>query len=95
MLSEIGGTMVFGCAQVELTQPLVPGKSGKFTARGIFEMMGGPKRSDRLGDRARPTLFSGQARGDLIRLDLRIDGETAPRHFVFHRNQHAFLNACL
>jgi hypothetical protein len=92
-LTTTGGTLEQDCGSFVLKQPIAPGKSGRFSAKGFFERTIGPMRLEQ--PMAPQVAFSGRVTGDLIRLDVRVDGEAAPRHYQLHRGQSVDLFACM
>jgi hypothetical protein len=92
-LTTTGGKLEQDCGSFVLKQPIAPGRSGRFSAKGFFEKTIGPMRLEQpMAPRA---AFSGWVSGDLIHLDVRVDGETEPRHYQLHRGQPVELFACM
>ncbi len=92
-LTTTGGKLEQDCGSFVLTQPIAPAKSGRFSAKGFFEKTIGPMRLEQL--MAPRATFAGRVTGDLIRLDVRVDGEIVPRHYQLGRGQPVELFACM
>ena len=89
-------TVEYDCAHGTMDQPLIPDRTGSFSAFGThtFEH-GGPIRSDELPDR-HPARYDGQVRGDTLRFSVTIsDRQQTLGAFTVTRGAGARLVKCL
>ena len=93
--SKVGARLEAGCAQGEISGPVRLNKSGRFAQGGVFQVFhGGPQRADE--DAAAPNArFAGQVRSGILELDIVVQDDPTPRHYVLRRGVRPKLVRCL
>ena len=83
------------CSDGLIPAPIRPDAHGRFVARGSYsEHSGGPQL---LTDEAAPppaATYTGSIAGDVLRLTIKADGDTAARHFTLKRGARIKLLRC-
>jgi len=90
-----GARLDFDCAVAEIDGAVLPDGEGRFVARGRYLAdHSGPIAGD-AAPRAAAAVFEGRIAGDTLRLELKVNGETAPQVLTLVRGMRVKLVRCL
>lgn len=89
-----GAQIEYDCAVGTIDEPIVPGRDGRFEAEGTHTPLGGPEQADVI----RPTYqaqFTGQVRGNRIRLEAVVETGVELGPFSLRRGAEPLILRCL